>query len=77
MGADDFAEIEVWTKEKLDWFRRVLKLVHGIASHDTFGCVFTAIDAAEIGAPFRRWVSSAVPARGKEGGRSVLPVTAV
>lgn len=60
-GADDFVEIEAWGEEKLDWFRRYLKLEHGIPSHDTFGRVFAAIDAEEFGAAFRRWVSSVVP----------------
>ena len=35
-GADDFVEIEEWAKEKFDWFRRYLRLEHGIPSHDTF-----------------------------------------
>ena len=44
-GADDFVEIEAWGTAKLDWLRQSLKLEHGIASHDTFGRVFAAIDA--------------------------------
>ena len=31
-GADDFVEIEEWAKEKFDWFRRYLRLEHGIAA---------------------------------------------
>jgi len=61
-GADDFVEIEMWSKEKIAWFRRYLKLAHGIPSHDTFARVFAAIDAAAFGEAFRRWVSRAVPA---------------
>ncbi len=60
-GADDFVEIEQWAKEKCDWFRRTLRLEHGIPSHDTFGRVFAAIDADEFGAAFRRWVSRIAP----------------
>ncbi len=60
-GADDFVEIEEWAKEKRDWFKRYLRLEHGIPSHDTFGRVFAAIDADAFGAAFRRWVSSIVP----------------
>lgn len=60
-GADDFVEIEEWAKEKHDWFKRYLRLEHGIPSHDTFGRVFAAIDADAFGAAFRRWVSSIVP----------------
>ncbi|MEK7994038.1 MAG: ISAs1 family transposase [Planctomycetota bacterium] len=65
-GANDFVEIEEWAKEKLDWFRRYLKLENGIPSHDTFGRVFAAIDAEEFGTAFRRWVSSVVPKLEKE-----------
>lgn len=65
-GADDFVEIEAWAKEKIDWFQRYLRLEHGIASHDTFGRVFATIDAEQFGAAFRRWVSSIVPALGKD-----------
>ena len=65
-GADDFVEIEAWANEKCDWFRRYLRLEHGIPSHDTFGRVFAAIDAAAFGAAFRRWVSSIAPSLGKD-----------
>ena len=64
-GADDFVEIEEWAKEKIDWFRQYLRLEHGIASHDTFGRVFAAIDAEEFGAAFRRWASSIAPPVGE------------
>ena len=43
-GADTFVEIEIWAEEKLDWLRRYLPLVHGIASHDTFGRMFGLIE---------------------------------
>lgn len=65
-GADNFVEIEAWAEEKLEWFRRYLKLDHGIPSHDTLGRVFAAIDAEEFAAAFRRWVRSVVPSLGKE-----------
>lgn len=65
-GADTFVEIEAWANEKLDWFRRYLKLAHGIPSHDTLGRVFALIDAAEFGAAFRHWVSRVLPALGQD-----------
>lgn len=65
-GADDFVEIEAWANEKCDWFRKYLRLEHGIPSHDTFGRVFAAIDAEAFGAAFRRWVSSIVPSLEKD-----------
>ncbi len=65
-GADDFVEIEAWGKAKLGWLRRFLRLEYGIASHDTFGRVFAAIDAEQFGAAFRRWVSGVLPALDKD-----------
>ncbi|MDR1425154.1 MAG: ISAs1 family transposase, partial [Azoarcus sp.] len=61
-GADNFVEIEAWANEKLPWFRRYLKLEHGIPSHDTLGRLFGLIDPHEFEAAVRRWVSSVLPA---------------
>src|SRR5439155_9922926 len=66
VGADTFVEIELWARERLDWLRRYLKLVHGIPSHDTFGRLFGLIDATEFEASFRRWVRSILPALGTD-----------
>ena len=66
VGADTFVEIELWAKEKLDWLRGYLRLMHGIPSHDTFGRMFGLIDAEQFEAAFRRWVSSILPALGAE-----------
>ena len=63
-GADDFVEIEEWGKEKLEWFRRYVKLERGIPSHDTFGRVFAAIDPEEFSKAFRCWVSGILPRLG-------------
>ena len=60
-GADTFAEIEAWAKEKLDWLRQYLKLEQGIPSHDTIGRVFAAINPDEFGAAFVRWVGQVLP----------------
>lgn len=65
-GADDFVEIEAWANEKCDWFKRHLRLEHGIPSHDTFGRVFASIDAEAFGAAFRRWVGSIAPNLAKD-----------
>jgi predicted transposase YbfD/YdcC len=66
VGADTFVEIELWAKEKLDWLRGYLRLVHGIPSHDTFGRLLGLIDPSQFEAAFRRWVSGVVPALGAE-----------
>lgn len=65
-GADTFVEIEAWANEKLAWFRRYLKLEHGIPSHDTLGRLFGLICPEQFEAAFRRWVSSVLPALGPD-----------
>ncbi len=65
-GADTFVEIEAWANEKRDGLQRYLKLEHGIASHDTFGRLFAAINADEFATAFRRWVRQVLPALGAE-----------
>ena len=66
VGADTFVEIELWAREKLDWLRSYLRLVHGIPSHDTFGRMFGLIDPEQFEAAFRRWVASILPVLGAE-----------
>ena len=65
-GADTFVEIEAWANEKLEWFRRYLKLEHGIPSHDTFGRLLGLIDPTEFESAFQRWVRSVLPALGQQ-----------
>jgi predicted transposase YbfD/YdcC len=66
VGADTFAEIELWAEEKLEWLRGYLRLEHGIPSHDTFGRIFGLIDPEQFESAFRLWVSSILPALGTE-----------
>lgn len=58
-GADDWVEIAEWGEEKLAWLRQFIALENGIASHDTFGRVFSRIDAEQFQAAFLSWVQSA------------------
>lgn len=46
---------------KLDWLRQHLSFVNGITSHDTFGQVFSPLDAAQFEARFVRWMSPMCP----------------
>jgi predicted transposase YbfD/YdcC len=57
-GADSWADVERFGKEKLDWLRTFLPLEHGVPSHDTFGRVFALLDTEEFLACLTRWVSS-------------------
>lgn len=43
-GADDWNEIEVFAKLKINWFRKYSPLPNGIPSHDTFNRVFSLLD---------------------------------
>jgi predicted transposase YbfD/YdcC len=55
-GADDFCEIEIWAKARLDWLKKYLDLPFGIPTHDTFNRVFQAIDPDQFFDCFRKWV---------------------
>jgi predicted transposase YbfD/YdcC len=61
-GADSWVAIQTWGDEKLDWLRRHIPLEHGIASHDTFGRVFAALNPKQFEACFIRWMSHLCPA---------------
>ena len=43
-GADDWNEIEMFGKMKIEWFRKFSPLKNGIPSHDTFNRVFSLLD---------------------------------
>ena len=55
-GADGWADIERFAKAKLSWFRRYIKLEHGVPSHDTFGRVFSRLDTGEFLTAMHAWV---------------------
>jgi len=55
-GAEGWADVERFGNTKLKWFRRFLKLENGIASHDTFGRVFSLLDTTEFLNCLQAWV---------------------
>ena len=55
-GADGWTDMERLAKAKIDWFRRYIKLEHGVPSHDTFGRVFSQLDTGEFLASMHHWV---------------------
>lgn len=57
-GADGWAEVEVFGRSKLGWFRTFLDLPGGIPSHDTFGRVFARLSPDAFERCFTAWVSA-------------------
>jgi predicted transposase YbfD/YdcC len=55
-GADEWTEIELFGRAKLDWLRTFLELPHGIPSHDTFGRVFARLDPEQLEQCFLTWM---------------------
>ncbi len=55
-GAEGWVDIELYGKSKIHWLKTFLELPHGIPSHDTFGRVFSLIDAQQFQLAFYEWV---------------------
>lgn len=55
-GAEGWVDIELFGKSKLPWLKTFLELPNGIPSHDTFGRVFSRIDAQQFQLAFHEWV---------------------
>jgi predicted transposase YbfD/YdcC len=56
-GAGGWAEVEMFAKSKLEWFKRFLDLPGGVPSHDTFGRVFAALCPDAFERCFTAWVT--------------------
>lgn len=57
-GAEDFAEIERWARQKLSFLRRFLAFEKGIPSHDTLNDVMNALPAPLFAECFTAWVEA-------------------
>jgi predicted transposase YbfD/YdcC len=57
-GADGPTDIELFTKQKLDWCRKFVPLKNGVPSHDTIGRVLAAIKPDQFQKAFLDWIAS-------------------
>jgi predicted transposase YbfD/YdcC len=57
-GADSWTDVELFGEAKYQWFKGFLRLPHGIPSHDTFGRVFSLLDAEQFQCCFRAWIAA-------------------
>ena len=55
-GANSWSEMETYGKAKIGWLRRFLELPNGIPSHDTFGRVFSLLEAEAFTHCFMHWI---------------------
>jgi predicted transposase YbfD/YdcC len=63
-GAESWEQIAEYGRTKETFFRRFLKLPHGIPSHDTINRVFARLNPEVFADRFGRWMSSASEAAG-------------
>jgi predicted transposase YbfD/YdcC len=57
-GADSWVYIELFGKSKQEWFARFLDMPNGVPSHDTFGRVFSLLDAEQFQSCFIAWIQA-------------------
>ena len=57
-GADGWTEICEFAEAKIEWLKTFLELPNGIPSHDTFGRVFSLLDADVFEECFLAWIAS-------------------
>ncbi len=57
-GANDFQQVALFGRKRLDWLGRFLDLPNGIPSHDTFERLFARLDPVAFQACFARWMNA-------------------
>jgi predicted transposase YbfD/YdcC len=57
-GAEDFQQIALFGRKRLDWLNRFLDLPNGIPSHDTFERVFARLSPVAFQECFASWMTA-------------------
>ena len=57
-SADTWVDVELFGQSKRKWFAKFLDLSNGIPSHDTFGRVFSLLNAEQFQSCFINWVQA-------------------
>jgi predicted transposase YbfD/YdcC len=59
-GAESWADVAEYGRQKRTWLQTFLRLPHGIPSHDTFNRVFRLLRPEQFQASFARWMQALV-----------------
>jgi hypothetical protein len=55
-GRNDWQQVETFARARQGWLRKLLRLSHGVPSHDNFERVFELPDPQQFQAYFRDWM---------------------
>jgi hypothetical protein len=57
-GAETCCDMALFARSKLEWLQQILKLPHGVPSHDTFSRVFRLVEPEPFEAAFARFTAT-------------------
>src|SRR6202162_460598 len=63
-NCDDWPDLALFARQREAWFKRFLKLPHGVPSHDTFERVFAALDPHAFECRCLAWLRDVSPVVG-------------
>lgn len=73
-GCDGPTEIVDFTKQRLSWFRKFIRLANGAPSHDTVGRVLSLIKPDQFQKAFLDWIASFADDVDDEGQPRFVPI---
>ena len=65
-GGEDCSDMAVFGRAKAAFLRQLLRLRHGVPSHDTFSRVFRLLDPAQFHGCFLRFMQDAMGVAGRD-----------